>query len=315
MSAAFDTASDAPSTCTITKSNTVHTIDTTATSASGKRLSLLTLAARNDSERRERIRKQIKDLEERYKAQKEAGTDRPVDEWTSRPLIVAFLPTQTGVFFERAGTDVVLRREIADRLNRNARTRVVDREMLDELLQELNLGSSELADGNTQLRLGKVLAAQLLGFVEFAQAGPDTSMFVRMVDTETTGVDAQLVHQVPAVGSLEGMVTNVVQELFAKITASRPLQGLIANVAGAEILINLGAAHGVQVDQQFAALAGGAAVEVSGRTLHRNMRQVATLRVTQVEDELSACELVPGTKAEGVTLAKEMKIKELGKQE
>jgi len=47
----------------------------------------------NDVKRGELIRAQINDLRERYDALKAAGKDKPIDEWTSPPLVLAFLPS------------------------------------------------------------------------------------------------------------------------------------------------------------------------------------------------------------------------------
>ena len=92
---------------------------------------------------------------------------------------------------------------------------------------------------------------------------------------------------------------------------ARPLRGLIASASDSEVLINLGALHGVQAGDQFAVLEGGEAVEVGGRTLHRRMTQVAVLRVVSVEEEVSICEIVPGSLRSGSALAKEMKVQEI----
>ena len=274
------------------------------------------MRAGRDAQRKELIRQQVADLGTRYQELKEAGMARPVDEWTSRPLVLALLPGEKAgpAFFDRAGTDLVLRREIMDRLNENDRMRVVDRETLDTLLQELNLGSSELADPNTQLLLGRVFAAQLLGFVEFAGVGADTTMFIRLVDTETTAIDSQVTCDVSNPDEAEGVVSGVAEELTRKVIANRPLQGLVAEISGEDVLINLGAGHGVRQGMEFGVFEGGGTVEVGGRVLHRRMTRVGALRVQEVEEEVSVCQLVDGSLKAGVVLAKEMKLKELPAQ-
>lgn len=268
-------------------------------------------AAGADAARSEMISRQVRDLEERYREQRAAGADRPVDEWTSPPMVMAFLPGEMAAqaFFERAGADVVLRRELAARIGADARVQVVDREMIDRLLDELNLGSSELADPDTQIRLGRLLAARMLGFIDFAQAGPDTTMFVRLVNTETTAIDAQAAQDVTRAADCARAVQETVDALLAALNQKHPLQGLIALVEDGEILINLGEAHGVQPGDEFAVLKGGASVQVGGRTLQRPMTEIAALRVTAVEGDLSVCELIPESVEGDVELAAEMKVR------
>ncbi len=266
----------------------------------------------NDLKRTELIRKQIADLSARYKELKAAGMDKPADEWTTRPLIVAFLPSErsTPVFFERAGTDIALRRELEARLQGLEHIQVVERDLLDKLLQELELGSSELADQDNQLRLGKVLSAQLLGFVDFAQAGPDVTMYLRMIKSETTRIETQVAKAFRANTDLDGMMDAFVQELVNKIAAKRRLQGLIAEATDdTAVIINLGAKHGVQPGQRFSIIEEGDPIEAGGKVIGRRQVTVGVLEVKEVQEGLSICSVLQ--KNEDVQLAKDTKVKEV----
>ncbi|HOZ46778.1 MAG TPA: tetratricopeptide repeat protein [Candidatus Hydrogenedentes bacterium] len=264
----------------------------------------------NDVRRGELIRAQIADLSKRYDEMKAAGTDKPVDPWSTRPLVVAFLPSEnkTPVFFERAGTDIALRRELEASIQSQGCVKVVDREMLDKLLQELNLGTSELASQDTQLQLGKLLSARYLGFVDFAQAGPDTLMYVRLVDTETTSIALQLMRNLKDAEGIAALARGVADEMMQKVIDGRELKGLIADATSEEaIMINLGKAHGVEVGQHFTILEEGEPIEVGGRVIAYRPKPIGLLEVTEVEDAYAVCKVVK--KNEGVQLAKEMKVK------
>jgi tetratricopeptide (TPR) repeat protein len=265
------------------------------------------LAARTDADRSERMRAQIESLEERYREQKAAGTDRPEDEWTSRPMVVAFLPSgESDPFFERAGTNIVLRREVASRLNEDARIQVVEREMIERLLEELDLGSSDLADPATQARLGQVLAAQLLGFIDFTGSPTANAMWVRLVNTETTAIEHQVMVDLPDGGEVDEAVDESVSEMAMAVREEHPLRGLVAAVEeDGTVLINLGANHGVKEGLVFDVVQNGETIEVGGRTLQRAMREIGQIRVTSVEDELSVC-----TIEEGGGMEKGMKVRE-----
>lgn len=264
----------------------------------------------NDTQRRELIRQQITDLKAAYEKQQAEGTAEPADPWTSRPLVMAFLPAENRgpVFFERAGTDIVIRRELESRLQDHPRVQIVEREMLDQLLQELNLGASDLADPNTQLRLGKVLSAQLLGFVEFAQNAGDTTMYLRLVDTETTQIDTQISKDLEPDGNVEQFVSGTVDELLNKAVAKRRLQGLVAEATADEVIINLGAQHGVQPGMQFEVLKEGKPIQAAGRVLGNRILKVGIIEAADVQDEFSVCTVV--SKREGEEIAAEMKVKE-----
>jgi len=264
-----------------------------------------------DVKRGELIRAQINDLRQRYEALKAAGKDKPADSWTSPPLVVAFLPSSSAqsVFFDRAGMDVVVRREIEARLQANPSVRVVEREVLDKLLQELQLGSSELAGADTQLQLGKVLSARMLGFIDFAQVGADITMYLRLVDTEITSLAAQLTRSVKDPSAIPALADAVATEVVAKLTNGRQLQGLIAEAGSDEaVIINLGARHGVKLGQQFNAVTDGPPIEAGGKVIGHREIKVAQLEVTQVEENYSVAKVL--AKAEGAALAKDMKVKQ-----
>lgn len=265
----------------------------------------------NDIQRGELIQSLISDLSERYEELKARGEAEPVDDWTSRPVVLAFLPgeTKNRFVFDRAGTDVVLQREIETQVQGRNGIQVVERIMLDKLLQELNLGSSELASSDTQRRLGQVLSAGHLGFIDFAQAGSDTMLYLRLIDSETTGIAFQT--SVPINDSKpRETVASVVDALAEKLAASEPLQGLIADAADSNaIIINLGKKHGVVEGDAFKILEDGDPIEVGGRVIAHRQRPVGKLTLTTVEEDYAI-----GTASnirDGVSLAKEMKVQEM----
>jgi len=265
----------------------------------------------NDIKRGELIRSQIADLRARYEALKAAGKDKPVDDWTSPAIVLAFLPSEKPqtAFFDRAGTDIVLRRELEARLQASGDVRIVEREVLDKLLQELNLGSSEIAKQDTQLQLGKVLSARMLGFVDFASVGPDTVMYLRLVDTETTSIAAQFTETVNKYPKIESLVDALVANVLKKVVNGRQLQGLIADAAADDnIIINLGKQHGVKAGQTFAVIKEGDPIQAGGKVLGHREVKVAMIEVTQVEDQYAICKVV--SKEQGAQLAKEMKIRQ-----
>jgi len=185
---------------------------------------------------------------------------------------------------------------------------IVEREVLDKLLQELQLGSSELAGADTQLQLGKVLSARMLGFIDFAQVGADITMYLRLVDTETTSLAAQLTRSVKDPSAIPALADAVAAEVVAKLANGRQLQGLIADVATDEVIINLGTRHGVKPGQQFNVVTEGPPIEAGGKVIGHREVKAALLEVTVVEENYSVAKVV--AKTEGAALAKEMRVKQ-----
>ncbi len=249
------------------------------------------LADRNDNERQERIRQRIKDLGERYREMKQEGYEENRDEWSTRPMVVAFVPSREpmNAFFTRAGTELTLRREVQAGLMEDAGITVVDREFLDELLRELEL-STNLGDPATQLQLGRLLAARQLVTADFAGAGGDARMYLRMVDTETTELTGPFTLEMPPGKPLGEVVDQAVQTVADSLGERQgPLQGLVAGVNGPnEIYINLGAAHGVRPGQTFAVFMEGEAMEVGGRTINGRRKMIGKLEIVEVYDDYAA---------------------------
>ena len=264
----------------------------------------------NDVKRGELIRNQINDLRQRFEALKAAGKDKPADTWTTPPLVIGLLPSpgNANVMLERAGADVAIVREIEAQLQASGSVQVVEREVLDKLLQELNLGSSELANPGTQLQLGRILSARMLGFIDFTSVGAEPSIILRLVDTETTSLAGQVRKPIKDLSNIDTLVAEITKEIMGKLSEGRILRGLIADAGQPDaILINIGKKHGVKVGQQYVAVKPGSPIEVGGRTLGNRETRIGTIEVTSVEDELSTCKTLG--LSEGVKIEKEMHVK------
>ncbi len=271
------------------------------------------LSAANDTRRGELIRSQIADLGARYKEMQASGAAAAADNWSTRPLVLAFLPSSGAntMTFDRAGMDQLILRELEMRVQSSGKAAVVERAMLDQLLQELNLGSSELASGEVQRRLGKVLSAEAMGFVSFVRTGGDVSAYLRLVDTETTAIALQVSEKVvesnpePALASLAARIIN-------EYAARRELKGLIADGSSDEtVMINLGTRHGVASGTEFTVLAEGEPIEVGGRVIAHRQTPVGKIVVTEAEDDYAVCKVL--NRRDGAVFEKEMKIKEAAK--
>jgi hypothetical protein len=72
--------------------------------------------------------------------------------------------------------------QILSHLDAGGKYRVVDRNNLVKVLEELQLGSSELADPATRLRLGRILGAEQMVFGAFQMFGRMQRVDLRLVD-------------------------------------------------------------------------------------------------------------------------------------
>jgi len=164
---------------------------------------------------------------------------------------------------------------------------VVDRALLDKLLSELRLGSSELADPDTQLKLGRILAARLTAAGSVRNAENQGQASMRLIDTETTGIALSVSEKMAGAPDPAALAEKMAAEVAKAIRDKYPMKGRIALVDGDTVALNLGKKHGVAVGQQFNVLGKPEPVELNGKILGYKESKVAQLKVTEVQDGLA----------------------------
>jgi len=147
---------------------------------------------------------------------------------------------------------IVLRAE----LEAQAGIRVIEREALESLLQEQQLGVSGLADPAARLAIGRLLPASvlLLGDLMVSTAGVET-LYLRLVDIETTQVLASLTASRRPDEPLDALCSNLASRLAQRIVALKPLLAPVTALEGARLQASFGTFHGARTGQVFTVLA------------------------------------------------------------
>jgi tetratricopeptide (TPR) repeat protein/peroxiredoxin len=245
------------------------------------------VALQYDATKKERIDKLVKELAARYKAQK-GSTKGAEDAWTSRPMILTFVDfREEGGLSERDGFSMVLTAQLADRLNASGRLQVVERVLMERLLEELNIGSSELADPETALKLGKVLAAKLVGTGTLYFLADGTLLTLRLIDTETSAIPKVVTRQMGSQAALEKELSYLNREVLKTIIEKYPLQGFVVQADGNEVLINLGSKQGVVLGTNFEAVEEQAPIKYKDKLLQSAPRVIGQVEIIRVEPDLS----------------------------
>ncbi len=73
-------------------------------------------------------------------------------------------------------------------LSTSKRFRLVERQRLGDILNEQKLGTSDLADDATRLRLGRLIGARWMAFGSYMRIGDSWQIDVRVVDVETSQI-------------------------------------------------------------------------------------------------------------------------------
>ncbi len=247
---------------------------------------------RNIAEK-QRIDRLVKELVARFRSQKETSVpDR--DTWTSRPMVLSFVDfREKGGLNERDGMSMVLTSRLGEQLNRSGRVQVVERVIMDRLLEELNLGSSELADPATALQLGRILAAKLVATGTLLHLPDQSLLSLRLIDTETTAIPQVLTQKLTS-GALdiEQELERVNREILQTVMEKYPLQGFIVQVNGNQAVINIGEQQGVVMGTSFEVIEQGEAIVYKGRKLQGLAKTVARLEVVEVQPDMSVVSIL-----------------------
>lgn len=248
------------------------------------------LEYQKDAARKERIDKLVKNLAERFREQQKRP--KPEDTWTSPPMVVSFVDFQEqGGLSEREGMSIVLTSQLADQLKASGRVKVVDRVLLDRLLEELNLGSSELADPETSLKLGRVLAARVMGTGTLFTMPEGTLLTMRLIDTETTAVDKVITLQSDAVGLQPADLFRLNRQVLGALIREHPLRAYVVEVREGQAMINLGSDQGVVVGTRFEVIEDAGEVVYKGKKLKSAPKVVGMIEVTKTEPGLAYCRI------------------------
>lgn len=269
------------------------------------------LAFKEDMARQKRVDILVNDLSERF--QKGAVSSAKIsDTWSSRPMTLAFLGFKSsGGGLLREGMVEVLQQEISQNLMDSGRVSVVEREIMDKLLTELKLGSSELADQRTALKLGKLLAARLIVTGNLVQTPQGARLSLRMIDPETSAIKITYSDEIGTNKNLMTLADDTGNGLEKKIQSLYPLRGKIALIEDdGQVIINLGKQHGLRPGTEMKIIAEGDAIMMDGKIIGHRKKKVGLLEIVEVEDRLSYGKLTEETGK----IEKDQKVLENAKQ-
>jgi hypothetical protein len=199
----------------------------------------------------------------------------------ARPRIVACLGPQAGATGSPAQA-LLFQIALRAALERDPGLRVIEREHLEAVLQELNLGSSALADARAATTIGRLLPASLLlvGDLQSDRTGDTASL--RLVDTETSEVLNTLAARRAPTGSVGDAAAGLAVEIAAAVREARPLQARVFERDERRLLAGVGRFHGANTSMVFDVVQRTIR-EVGGFTDTRE-RAVGTARVEEMGD-------------------------------
>jgi hypothetical protein len=109
-------------------------------------------------------------------------------------------------------------------MSENERLSVMEREALEELLTELKLGTSNLADPKAALALGKVIPAGLIATGTLRAEDGRFAVDLRFAETETTQLSAFISQTQEEEESIPDFAKRLARQIAEKINETYPLK-------------------------------------------------------------------------------------------
>ncbi|MBF0188675.1 MAG: tetratricopeptide repeat protein [Magnetococcales bacterium] len=253
------------------------------------------MAQKKDLEHQKYIDGMVKDLTERFKKQKRQKRE---DDWTSPIGAISVLGFQSGggdVLMGRLGLEGVMKDELTRALaERNIS--VVDRAILDKVMEELKLGSSDLANPKTSLELGKLTAAHVIATGSYRDDSRESNASMRLVETETTDIFMAVTHQNKGALDPAKLADAWADQIAKKLHAKYPLQGRILKVKKGTVIINLGERHAVTKGMSFNVLSEGDKIDLGDGEVMYDYDIIGKITITKVRDKAAFAKIASKSK-------------------
>ena len=238
------------------------------------------LREKQDREKQDRVDKLIDELLSNMK--EKSGQTSDQDRWTSRPVTLFFAKMERkGIIPLREGEDEFFELEMIQRLEKLPLIKMVDRELLDKLLQELKIGSSNLSNPLTALELGRIVSARLIGNLIFLGLQKETRVYLKLIETETSAIKISFSETFKNGSNLEETFNSITAQLSEKIKSSFPTRAIITRVEENEVLINIGSDLGLEP---------GMTMQIFSNA--RNKKRVGEIKVVSVQPEKAFGEII-----------------------
>lgn len=201
-----------------------------------------------DQERQARIDKLVEEL---LKSPKTTIPAAQSDGWTSLPMTLWMMDFETIGYSLEEGKEQLIASGVMEQIIEKSRAQVVERAILDKLLEELKLSTTRLIDRNTALSIGRIIAARLILSGQVTYSGPETQISMRIINTETGEIKGAITEIFGSAVSSSTMADKLSGDILKKLNALYPLRGKVSGIKEDRIIINVGQREGVKEGQQF----------------------------------------------------------------
>ena len=177
-------------------------------------------------------------------------------------------------------------------LVKEGRFEVIERSLLNKILEEQKLGVSGVIDESTATQLGKLLGVKVIISGSVMQFGNILEINSRIIDVQTASIiAAENVRSMTA-----ERLQDLVVQMAAKIIKHFPLEGYVVRRKGDEkmISIDLGRLAGVKTGMEFVVFKEGKMIKhpKTGEVLDVERIQLGRVVITDVRDKIAEAQIL-----------------------
>lgn len=207
-------------------------------------------------------------------------------------LSIAVLPFESKGLGTELGSIDLLDKLITGFVNIN-RFKVIERALLEKILEEQKLGMSGILDASTAAEIGKGIGVDAVVVGSVTRGSGALSIDARLIDTET----AQIVTAKDAYSANISFqeISQMINQLAEKIKSELPVvNGYVIGASEDKITIDIGRANNIKKGMKCIVYREGAPIvhPVTGKVIAREIDELCEAQITEVFDVYSTCKII-----------------------
>jgi TolB-like protein len=219
------------------------------------------------------------------------------EEVTSSEIIgdrmsIAVLPFDSKGLGGELGSIDLLDKLITGFVNLN-RFKVIERALLEKILEEQKLGMSGIVDASTAAEIGKGIGVDAVLVGSVTRASNALSIDARLIDTETAAILTAKDAYSQRISLQDA--SNMISTLAEKIKNELPiLNGYVINVSGNKLTLDIGRSDGLKRGMKCHVYREGAPIvhPVTGKVIAKEIQELCEVQVTEVFDAYANAKII-----------------------
>ncbi len=185
-------------------------------------------------------------------------------------------------------------------LVKEGRFDVVERAMLNKIINEQKMGLSGIVDESSATQLGKILGVKIIISGSVMKLQDVLEVNARIIDVETASIIAAENVKSTASTSLQSLIVR----MSDKIIKNFPLEGYVVSRKGDTVAIDLGKRTGVKPEMKFIIFKEGAVIKhpKTGEVLDVELIQTGKLQITGVSNKIASASIIEESETDPIAV-------------